>query len=261
MQPTSADQAAQILWTLWSDGRTTAALPDGCKPLTIDDGWQIQRRIDLRAGAHAGWKIAATSGAGQRHIGADGPLAGRLYERCIVESGAELDAGSLRMRTAEAEFAFRLGQDLTPTHARSPTQLASAIEHMIPAIEVPDTRFDDFLAVGLPSLVADAMCVAHVVIGQPAQTWAVEELAAQAVTMRRNDRHVAAGSGAAVLGGPLASLAWLVGELEARGERLRAGDLVITGASTPPNPIAPGDRLGADFGELGTVSVCFAAGS
>jgi len=247
-------EAAELLWQRWREGGTMPALPERCRPATIDEGWDIQRALDDLAGPYAGWKIAATSPAGQRHIGADGPLTGRLYERCLVRSGAVLDASRMTMRAAEAEFAFSLAADVS-----DPRRVLDAVDALVPAIEVPDTRFCDFVAVGLPSLVADAMCNAFLVLGEPVSDWDAASLPSHAVTMRRDGVEVAAGTGANVLGDPIAALVWLAGELAARGEALRAGDLVTTGACTPPHPIAPGERFVADFGAFGTVGVEFAS--
>jgi len=250
----NAPAAADLLWTLWSEQRTIDSLPPALRPATLDDSWEVQRELDRRAGARVGWKIAATSPAGQRQIGADGPQLGRLYDRTVVEPGAALPAGPLTMKSAEAEFAFVMAG--APTAADRASVL-EAIGALHPAIEVPDSRFDDFTAVGLPSLVADAMCIAHVVVGPPAPAWTPEELPSHPVRMLRNDEVAARGSGANVLGDPIEALVWLAGVLDARGEALDEGDLVITGACTPPNPVAPGDFLVADFGALGRVDVQF----
>ena len=61
-----------------------------------------------------GWKIAATSTAGQKHIGIDGPIAGRLLSEMVHRDGDEIPFGANRMRVAEAEFAFRMSGDLPP---------------------------------------------------------------------------------------------------------------------------------------------------
>ena len=61
----------------------------------------------LAGATPVGWKIAATSEAGQKHIGVDGPLAGRLWESKLHEGGTKLPAGHLHMAVVEAEFAFR----------------------------------------------------------------------------------------------------------------------------------------------------------
>ena len=61
-----------------------------------------------------GWKIAATSQAGQQHIHVDGPLAGRLLAERVLPAGACFSLAGNQMRVCEGEFAFRMGQTLAP---------------------------------------------------------------------------------------------------------------------------------------------------
>jgi 2-keto-4-pentenoate hydratase len=69
------------------------------------------------------------------------------------------------------------------------------------------------------------------------------------------DRETRAGKGGNVLGDPRLALAWLVNELSGIGVTLRAGEVVTTGTCIVPLPIAPGDRVRADFGVLGGVEL------
>lgn len=249
-------EAAAILWEAWEDGKTIPELPSECRPQCLDEGWAIQRQLDRDAGPAVGWKIAATSRAGQAHIGASGPVAGRIYEACVEHSGVKLDLAGFCMRSVEPEFAFRLGRDIACDGSSSEQELLACIAEVIPAIEVPDSRFDDFGAVGLPSLVADAMCVSRVVLGPglpPDDAGALE----QAVRVQLNGAEIASGSGALVLGSPLNALAWLAVELESRGLQLREGDVVMTGAAAAPTTMAEGDRVTAHFEKLGDVEVTF----
>jgi 2-keto-4-pentenoate hydratase len=248
-------EAAELLWALWRTGAAIDELPPRMRPRTVEEGWRIQRGLDAHAAPTAGWKLAATSAAGQAHIGADGPLAGCLYERCLVRSGSVLDVTAMRMRAAEAEFAFRLAGDVSATPTRA--KVLDAIGELIPAIEVPDSRFVDFLAAGVPSMVADALCCGFLVLGRPVHAWREAELARQTVVMRRNGDVVARGSGAEVLGDPVDALIWLAGRLHTAGTPLRRGDIVTTGACTPARPVAAGDELVAAFGALGEVRVRF----
>ncbi len=103
-----------------------------------------------------GWKIAATSLAGQKHINVDGPMAGRLLAEKAVEVGGVVSLATSKMRVAEIEFAFRFGRQLPPRP--SPYEIAEvmdAVASLHPAIEIPDSRYDDFCAVGAPQLIAD----------------------------------------------------------------------------------------------------------
>ena len=106
-----------------------------------------------------GWKIAATSAAGQKHIGVDGPLAGPLLANRVLEDGATVPLDGNIMMVAEAEFAFRFARAL-PKRANPYTQdeVLAAVESLHPAIEVPDSRYNEFVKVGAPQLIADTAC-------------------------------------------------------------------------------------------------------
>ena len=249
-------QAAGILWDAWSAGRRIAALPDDCRPATLDDGYAIQRAVAERSGSGTiGWKIAATSKAGQAHIGVDAPLAGRLLEIKAHGDGDRIPAGDLHMAVAEAEFAFRLGRDLPSGGVpRSVDEVMDAVGALHVAIEIPDSRFDDFASAGAPQLVADFACAEFFVLGPAApDAWRTIDLASHPVVFRVNGAEASTGSGANVLGDPRIALAWIANDRAARGEPLVAGEVVTTGTCVIPAPVAPGDELEADFGPLGTV--------
>jgi 2-keto-4-pentenoate hydratase len=251
--------AAVLLSAAWAEGRTLPRLPDGCVPADLADGWAIQRELDAHVGPVVGWKIAATSSAGQASIGADGPHVGRLYDRCLAESPARVDATTMTMRVAEAEFAFRFGADLRANGpAVDRTAVLGAVAALVPAIEVPDSRFDDFLVAGLPCMVADALCAGVLVLGDEQTTWSPTTLRDHAVTMRSDGAVIAQGRGADVLGDPVDALTWAVRWLHNQGEDVRDGEIVTTGACTPPRPIVDGAIFVADFGTLGEVAVAFA---
>src|SRR5262245_2044928 len=115
MDSRKASQAAEILWSAWRQGRRLEALPQDCRPVSIEEGYAIQDAIAANHGVDViGWKIAATSAEGQRHIGVSEPLGGRLFARFCHGDGARLRAGELHMRVAEAEFCFRMARDLRP---------------------------------------------------------------------------------------------------------------------------------------------------
>src|SRR5580765_8223752 len=133
--------ASDTLWNLWHDGRRIDELSGAHRPLTREDGYGIQARLERRSAFPLfGWKIAATSKAGQAHIAVNGPLAGRLLAERVVESGSRLQFGSNHMRVAEAEFAFRMGADLPPrTTPYGIDEVLASVAALHPAIEIPDS--------------------------------------------------------------------------------------------------------------------------
>lgn len=249
--------ASDLLWSCWQEGRRLPDLPGDVRPRTREEGYSIQACLEERtSGPLFGWKIAATSVAGQRHINVDGPLAGRLLREKAFDSGAELPFGANHMRVAEAEFAFRMERDLPPREQPYTVDEAlDAVATLHPAIEIPDSRYDDFTIVGAPQLIADNACAHLFVLGAAApKDWREVDLVAHRVLGAVVGEVAREGQGANVLGDPRVALAWLVNELSGLGLTLRAGEVVTTGTCLVPLPIAPGAHVVMDFGRFGVVS-------
>lgn len=252
--------AAAILWRHWQQSTRLAELPAHCRPATRAEGYAIQAEIAKLSGQNiVGWKIAATSQAGQQHIRVDGPIAGPLLAARAREHGARIALAGNNMKVAEAEFAFRMGGDL-PKRASSYSadEVLAAVATLHPAIEIPDSRYADFTRVGAAQLIADVACGCWFVIGpEVSADWRARDLVRHGVSAYRNGAPAGQGSGANVLGDPRAALAWIANELCTYGEGLRAGDVVMTGTCLTPVPVSAGDGFRADFGAFGMLEVGF----
>src|ERR1700744_6096157 len=107
--------AAELLWGHWQRGTGRVGLPEAVPAVPRAEGFAIQSQLESRThGEIYGWKIAATSVAGQAHIGVDGPLAGRILQETGLEAGGECPLTNCLMLVAEAEFAFRMRRTLAP---------------------------------------------------------------------------------------------------------------------------------------------------
>ena len=255
---TRQKQACDLLYRHWRAGTQLEGLPEDLRPATRADGYAIQACIEAHTAAPlAGWKIAATSVAGQKHIGVDGPMAGRLLAERAIPNGGDCALGTNLMKVAELEFAFRFGRDLPPRPTSySQAEVLDAVEALLPAIEIPDSRYSDFVTVGAPQLIADNACAHRFLFGDDVTAdWRGMDLAAHVVKAYRDGAHVEDGVGANVLGDPRLALTWLANELSAHGLTLRRGHTVITGTCVKPLAIAPGARIAGDFGVLGRVSI------
>jgi 2-keto-4-pentenoate hydratase len=256
-----AKEASELLIRHWQSGTTLEALPQPLRPQTRAEAYLIQSQLEsLSSKPLIGWKIAATSLAGQRHIAVDGPLAGRLLKEMVHPDGATLTLGANRMRVAEAEFAFRMSRDLPPRdEAYSEKEVLDAVAGLHVAIEVPDSRYRDFTLVGAAQLIADNACGHQFVLGHEAPAlWRSLDLATHRVTGRVGTRLEREGIGANVLGDPRIALVWLANELSQHGMTLAENQIVTTGTCVVPLEIAPGDSVSVDFGALGQVALQFA---
>lgn len=255
-----ARRAASLLLDHWRNGTRLDALPEELRPADRTRGYAIQ--AELMAGTAKplfGWKIAATSLAGQRHINVDGPLAGRILAERVIPDGATVSLAGNAMRVAEAELAFRFGRDLPPRpEPFTVDEVMAAVATLHPAIELPDSRYTDFTLAGAPQLIADNACAHLFMLGPAVGTeWRSRDLAAHEISATLNGQSRFEGRGANVLGDPRIALTWLVNELSAHGIPLLAGQVVTTGTCVTPVPILPGDEVRADYGDFGTLSVRF----
>ncbi len=256
MNSNDAKLAADWLWRAWNEERRIDNIPEAFRPTNRAEAYAVQGQLADRSGQRTvGWKIAATSRAGQAHLRVDGPLAGRLLADRVHHNGASIRLGNNGMRVAEAEFAFRLLRDLPPRHEPYEfNEVIAAIDTIHPAIEIPDSRFHDFCVVGDAQLIADDACAFQFVLGEPVSDWRHLDLAAHSVRVQLNGNPIREGNGANVLGDPRLAMQWIANELRIHGPGLRSGDIVTTGTSVVPIAIEPGSRVFADFGCLGTVT-------
>ena len=250
-------KAAESLITPWRLHTRIEGITPDHRPSTRSEGYRVQAALaELTGDRGIGWKIAATSIAGQKHIRVSGPLAGRLFESRLQADGASISIGSNIMKVAEAEFAFRMGRDLPPRAAPfTMDEVMGASAALYPAIEIPDSRYHDFLRAGEAQLIGDFACACWLILGTRApESWRSTDLAAHKVSAWIDNRKAADGIGSNVLGDPRVALAWIANELSREDMGLKADEIVITGTCVVPVPISAGQHFVADFGTLGKVS-------
>ena len=197
-----------------------------------EQAYEIQRlvtqaRLD-RGELIVGWKLGYTSTAMREQMGIADPNFGPLTDAMFV-----LDSGVLppaRQPKAEPEIALVMGE-----HGVAEARLA---------LEIVDSVWCDYRFTWAHNT-ADGSSAAYVVLGSPLP---LNVLADLPVELLRNGEVVGVGSGAAAMGDPFTALAWLEGQLAERDQRLRFGDVVITGGLCAAVSIEPGDVIEARAG-------------
>lgn len=256
----NASRASQLLGRSWEQAQHIEGLPTDCRPATRAEGYAIQAGWATAIGQEvAGWKIAATSVAGQKHIGVSGPLAGPVFSHRVHADGAAISLAGNRMRVAECEIVFCLGRALGPRGgAYQREEVLAAVASVHPGLEVPDSRFLEFERAGEAQLLADCACTNDMVLGAAVTADdRLQGLPQLQVRGRVSDGRALEGTGANVLGDPVEALVWLVNELISQGRTLQVGHFITTGACVAPIPVTPGDAVSAEFGWLGTISARF----
>src|SRR6266480_6836173 len=139
--------ASGVLHHHWRAGTKIDGLETSLRPRDRAEAYAIQAGIEKYSSENLfGWKIAATSEAGQKHINVDGPMAGRILTETVIPDGGTASMAGNEMRVAEPEFAFRMRVDLPPRSSPySVQEVLDAVGTLHPAIEIPDSRFADFV--------------------------------------------------------------------------------------------------------------------
>jgi 2-keto-4-pentenoate hydratase len=268
-QPPAHQVAADQLWHAWQSGAVIDTLPAHCRPADRAQAYAVQALLEARSSQPlAGWKIAATSIAGQQHINVAGPIVGRLLAERVHAPEVVLPLAGNRMRVAEPEFVFRMARSLVPRpQAYSVAEVMGAATDLYLGIEVPDSRYANFVTAGEPQLIADNACAHEFILGPQAPSlWRGIDLATHAVHAvvegsghGAPTRYTREGSGANVLGDPRVALTWLANELRGLGITLRQGQIVTTGTCMQPLELKAGDTVVVDYGLLGRMQAQFRA--
>lgn len=250
-------ELAERLIRAATDRIATTPLTDDYPDLDVATAYTIQ---DAVVGARrdsgaltVGAKLGLTSTAKQRQMNVDEPLYGWLSDDMQIDTGEALVCDRFIQPRCEPEVAFLLGEDLAGPDV-SAARVLAATDLVFPAVDVLDSRFAGY-SFKLPDVVADnSSCAGFVLGGQGCEPIGFD-LRTTGCVFEKNGRVIATAAGAAVLGHPAASVAWLVRKLAARGQGLEAGHVVLSGSMTEAVAVSPGDVVTARFDRLGTVEI------
>ena len=259
----AAAQAAALLADARLARTRLDGLPADCRPRDQAEAYATQALLHATLAARglgpiAGHKIGCTTPVMQRFLGIGSPCAGGMFTAMIHRDAADLRFDDFLHVGVECEIAVRLGADLPATGAPFDTaRVAVAVDACMAAIEIVDDRWTDYKRVDTPSLIADDFFNAACVLGPPIADWRMLDLAQIVGVTTINGIEAGRGHGADVMGHPLAALAWLADSLAARGETLRAGDVVLTGSVVETRWVSRGDTVVASLSGLGEARADF----
>jgi 2-oxo-3-hexenedioate decarboxylase len=215
-------------------------------------GYAIQAMgIELRQGRGervVGVKLGLTSRAKMEQVGVDEVTWGRLTDAMRREEGGTLVKADFIHPRAEPEIAFVLGRRLTGDVSLA--EAALAIEAVAPAIEIIDSRYENF-KFSLGDVVADNSSSAAFFIGPYARP--DTDVSNLGMVLSINGRPREVGSSAAILGHPLRSLVAAAHMTARAGHVLEAGDIILAGAATAAVPLETGMQVEAEVQHLGRV--------
>lgn len=235
--------------------KITDDYPDMTYEDAYDIQWTARKAKEARGHKIVGMKMGLTSQAKMKQMGVPNPCYGYLADYFAFGDGAEIKIDELIHPKVEAEIAFVLKDDLSGPGCHIGDVLA-ATDFVMPAVEIIDSRYKDF-KFDLKSVIADNSSSSRYVTGGRMRDIKDLDLKTLGVVMEINGEIVQLGAGAAVLGHPATSIAMLANMMSERGEILKAGSYILSGAITAAVSVKKGDNVTVKFQDLGSLSFRF----
>ncbi|SEP80911.1 2-oxo-hept-4-ene-1,7-dioate hydratase [Thalassovita taeanensis] len=266
MTPDQAKTAAEALFQAETTGQQIGLLSLAYPGMSMDDAYAVQAALIARrkrAGHKViGWKIGLTSKAMQQSLNIDIPDSGMLMDDMLFSNGATIPARRFIQPRVEAEIAFVMKAPLageTVTRA----DVIAATDYVTPSLEILDTRIlraDP--ATGKTRIITDTIsdnaANAGLVLGDHRHAIDTVDLRWVGAIVSRNAEVEETGLGAGVLNDPVEGIVWLARRMNTYGQRIEAGQIILSGSFIRPIEAPSGAQISADFGSFGTVGIQFA---
>jgi 2-keto-4-pentenoate hydratase len=215
------------------------------------------RRARIAAGEKPlGWKVGLGAPASMQKFGLTAPLVGYLMQRALLLSGSTVSLQGWVRPVAEPEICVRMMSDLSG--GATPDAALAAIKEIFPALELADLD-QVATADNLDAVLAGNIFQRHVILC--GNTRVGGSTAGFTSRLIRRGKEAATTNDPEALTGKLTGIvAHVANTLSAFGERLSAGDVIITGSITPPLMLeADENELIHALDPIGAVAVRFAA--
>ena len=190
-----------------------------------------ERRARIAAGEKPlGWKVGLGAKPAMERLNIRMPLVGYMMQKSLVPSGTTVSVAGWTQPVAEPEIAAYMASDLAGGAGRDAA--IAAIGALGPAIELADLNPPP---ADVEVALAGHIFHRNVILGAPDKSRAGAKLEGLAGLVFRRGAQVARQEDLqANIGNIVDIVAHVAGTLAAYGEKLRAGDVIITGSIVPP---------------------------
>jgi 2-keto-4-pentenoate hydratase len=215
---------------------------------------ELRRKRCAAGDTPLGWKVGFGAPAMLKLLDISGPLVGFLTERARLPSGGSVSFDGWVKPVAEPEIAVRIGRDVGPGADRAAA--AAAIAGISPAIELVDLHTPPQ---DPERILADNIYQRHVVLGGNGPARAGASSTGLTCRIVRGEHETQCTSDPEANTGNWIDIVRHVADvLAAFGEKLRAGEIIITGSVVPPLTIEPGEEsIAFAIESVGGVSINF----
>tara|TARA_B100001013_G_scaffold342478_1_gene268508 strand:- start:398 stop:1192 length:795 start_codon:yes stop_codon:yes gene_type:complete len=243
--------------------RTIGEQKGELSPQSESEAYRVQSEVHSiiskkRGDEIIGWKIGCTTPVMQSYLNIDEPCAGGIFKSTVYFEDALIKHTDFLNPGVECELAAFIDKDLEFIEKEHTYEVISdAVGAIFPAIEIVDSRWNDYKTVNTFSLIADDFFGAGCVLGRPETKWRNMDLKNIKGEMKINGSSVGQGKGEDILGDPIYALVWLTKMLKKQGTYLKQGDIVMLGSLVQTNWVNQMDQVEVEIDGLGTASVWF----
>lgn len=249
-------EQAVILAEARRTAQATGGFP-GEVPGDLAGAYAMQEGVIAKLGRPIrGWKVAMIHPDLRAGLGADRTTGPILQGSIITTNGS----GTLRAPVfaggacaLEAEFAVVLGKELSALDQMPDAMMIrDAIAAVHAGVEIASSPVPGIVELGPCATTSDIGINAGAILGPEIAGWDWSAPPESYVTRAWVGETLAGeGSAAAVPGGLIAALEFLLAQLATRGRGLNAGDMVLTGMTNGVHKVRPGSTMAIEF--VGTV--------
>ena len=259
MDPHTRADAAHRLLEAYRTGTPLAPLSESYQGMTVEDAYAIQllqiEALQAQGRFVRGHKVGLTNSRVQAQLGVDQPDYGHLMDDFFHLEHLPISTARFIQPRIEPAIAFVLRAPLGGPGV-TVTQALGAVDYVLPALEILDSRIDDW-RIAITDTIADNASSCALVLGSTPTPIGDLDLRLAGCVLYQNGQVAATGAGGAVLGSPINALVWLANTVGALGITLEPGQVVLPGAVTSMISIAAGDTVTAEFAGLGSVTARF----
>jgi 2-oxo-hept-3-ene-1,7-dioate hydratase len=262
MTPDQIERAGNSLYHAEQSRIQRSLLSAEYPAATMDHAYAVQRAFvdrKLAVGRRIiGWKIGLTSRAMQQQLNITTPDSGVLLDDMAFTAGCTVPANLFIAPRIEAEIAFVMKAPLSGNVTRD--QVLAASDYVAPALEILDTRIvraEEGKTRTIIDTISDNAANAGIVMSDHRHA-PTTDLRWVGAIVKRDGVVEETGLGAGVLDDPVTGIIWLARRMHQHGQRIEAGQIILSGSFIRAIECPSGAQIDADFGPFGRLNCSFA---
>lgn len=235
----------------------------GVLPASLAEGYAIQDHSIARWPDNvAGWKIGLVPPDFRAAVGAErlvGPIFSSLIRDHAEGQIHDMPVFADGFAAVEAEFVIRLAKDV-PTNAPITADLARDVAGALHiGVEIASSPFPGINDLGPICVVTDFGNNFGLIVGPEIKDWRLKNWSDLPASVTIDGEVVGATTAAALPGGPIGALEFILRLMRERGIALPAGSVISTGAVTGVHQASVGSSSRVSFGEYGHIDLVLSA--